>query len=132
MRLTLKKGLCDKDYKLKDGIGLDPFKIAVNALGEYEDKNEEEAKKAIIGCGSRDNSNLEVLRNKGIGTNPPPNTPSPGAPGSRKSGMTIKVSVTDTKPFEQILDIIGQIMQDERIDKNIKQEYKNKITEIIR
>lgn len=46
----------------------------------------------------------------------------------RPSGLKLDISITDTDIFKNILDVLEDIFQDERIDKDVRCEYFKKTT----
>lgn len=47
-----------------------------------------------------------------------------------KSSLTMKVSITDTEIFNELLGVLKSIIEDERIDTNIRLELKKKLVTI--
>ncbi len=48
----------------------------------------------------------------------------------KAKGLTLKISLTDTEIFKELLDVLKEATEDERIDAGIRLEMTNKILAI--
>lgn len=60
------------------------------------------------------------MKFKGKGLEPP----------SKRNGWTATVKITQTDIFENLLNIIGGMLADERIDQGVRVEYSNEIRKL--
>lgn len=65
------------------------------------------------------------------GSNPSPKCPPPNIPGRQPTkGLTVSVDVTGIDKFKELAGLISDMLKDERISNEVKQEYINRLESI--